>query len=550
MSRTIYYSSESISALDERGGFFFPSEKLVWTLFQQVFMSVTTREVNGHNAEDSHLVYKKHQSTCLSSVVFTDLAAVYWLADAEAIKEVSINVGTTFDKDMSVYKKGMGPGINFLGENIVGSNGRTWRRHRALVNPGFNEANNALVWHQTSQIVEEWSRAIDASTKDGSYEMNAFEELKQLTLRTFMSTTFGMRSRWDHVETDINETSDITSIFATTERYIIPKVLLPEWAYRLFEAVHVPLVSPWLSMTKKVFDYLNQQLIETISSSRADLLEAQTKDAESMDGVLLRSLISANMAVEGDDIGSSNRGLTDEELMSNLFILLLAGHETTAHTLSLALSLLALYPDAQRRVYDEVCQVWPRDLPPATELPESDHKAVISKLTYTNAVVHETIRHFPAVSRLGREVIQDTVIKARRFRKAGAGAKYETESFTVPLRKGDKVLIDIPGLHANPLYWGDDAEEFNPEKFIDTETYRWPREAFLAFSAGSRSCIGQKFALTEGVCALAMLIRRYEFLVPSRLEGKTFEEQKRVMLEWRPHATNVPCHSWVRVRRR
>jgi cytochrome P450 len=116
------------------------------------------------------------------------------------------------------------------------------------------------------------------------------------------------------------------------------------------------------------------------------------------------------------------------------------------------------------------------------------------------------------------------------------------------------------------MYWGPDAESFKPERFIDTESYKWPRDActshalksssashwvlVLAFSAGPRGCIGQRFAQTESVCVLACLVRTYEISVPERLRAKPFEEQKRSLLGWVPGVTMTPTNCVVGLKRR
>jgi cytochrome P450 len=121
------------------------------------------------------------------------------------------------------------------------------------------------------------------------------------------------------------------------------------------------------------------------------------------------------------------------------------------------------------------------------------------------------------------------------------------------------------------IHWGEDVPEFKPERFIDTESYRWPREAcesytlchtslFLlshlkhplvnAFASGPRSCIGQRFAVTESVCILAHIVRRYEILVPEDLDSKTPAEQRKSLLQWTPGITITPRNARVRLRLR
>jgi len=269
-----------------------------------------------------------------------------------------------------------------------------------------------------------------------------------------------------------------------------------------------------------------------------------------MDAGLLRNLVEANMTMEeeGDGGTHSHKSLTDDELLSNTFNFLLAGHETTAHSLTFAMGLLALYPDVQRKMYEEALALWPNGSP--TTASPSSYKESMPKLQYTLAAFHETIRLFPAVRRLAKLVQSDATIKAHRFTTSAQGDIDNIQEFSVPLTAGSMVMFDILGLHLNPMYWGRDAREFKPERFIDTDSYRWPRDAFVAFSAGVRNCIGQRFALTESVCMLANLVRNYELSVPDNLRALPFEEQKKALLAWLPGATLTPKNCFVRLQRR
>lgn len=122
--------------------------------------------------------------------------------------------------------------------------------------------------------------------------------------------------------------------------------------------------------------------------------------------------------------------------------------------------------------------------------------------------------------------------------------------------------------HETAIHWGEDAAEFVPDRFIDTETYHWPREAckhlhphpfpgffniaftVMAFSEGPRACIGQRFAVAEATCIIAKLVRNFEVLVPEELQGKSMAEQRRALLAWAPGVTTVPTGARVRFRRR
>ncbi|EIM88754.1 cytochrome P450 [Stereum hirsutum FP-91666 SS1] len=266
------------------------------------------------------------------------------------------------------------------------------------------------------------------------------------------------------------------------------------------------------------------------------------------DAALLRNLVRANMEEEAD----GDKGLTEDELLSNVFTFLLAGHETSANTLSFALVLIALHPEVQQKMYEESMRIWPEGSDTTSENFTSE---------YTLATFRETLRLFPVETRLPKVTTSDTKLTGRRFSKADLvsftpdAISKGLKKFEIAIPKGSSILIDCYGVHRNPMYWGTDCRDFRPERFIDTETYRWPRDAFLGFSAGARGCIGARFALTEGICILALFVQRFEIIPPPEVvrmekEGKGWEERFKWMTRWAPEITIRPVNARVGVRRR
>ncbi|THU83318.1 cytochrome P450, partial [Dendrothele bispora CBS 962.96] len=330
------------------------------------------------------------------------------------------------------------------------------------------------------------------------------------------------------------------------------RAIIPDWMFSLTNQVYIPFISPYLRKMLKAYNDLEAISMKAVSRMRADLLQDSGQKAPE-GGALLRNLVQANENVdEGNRSENNKRSLTDRELLSNIFIFFLAGYETTATAVSFSCALLALYPEIQQKVFEEVLTLWPEG--PPTHGEEKEYKQCFSNLIYTTAVFYEAIRLRPIVSRLGRKVLKDTILKTYRFtdKDASPGLSLDIEPITIPLKAGSEVIIDVQGVHRNPVYWGSNADEFNPEHFIDSDTYRWPRDAFLGFSTGHRNCIGQKFGIVEGVCILSNLIRKYEILIPADLKDslRTFEEQKAYLLEWRPFLANVAVNSRVCLRLR
>jgi len=185
--------------------------------------------------------------------------------------------------------------------------------------------------------------------------------------------------------------------------------------------------------------------------------------------------------------------LSRRELMGNIFVYLLAGHETTAHTLAFALGLLACYPDEQQKLYDHIQSVLGGNRPPTYE--------DVRNLTRPLAVMLETLRLFPPIIRMPKKAANDTTLSIHV-----SSGEFEGQRKSVFIPKGSYVFLNAIGMHYNPRYWKD-PYEFNPERFMSAD---WNKDAFLPFSLGARACPGRRFAEVEGVCILTAIVMRYK----------------------------------------
>ncbi|PFH49572.1 hypothetical protein AMATHDRAFT_194702 [Amanita thiersii Skay4041] len=510
--------------------------------------------------------YSEYGSTCLSSVIFWRAIPTYFVADADAVKFIN-NERHLFEKDVEAYEP-----LNIYGYNIGSVAGSEWKRHRSIVKNAFNEANNAFVWSETCRFISQWFSSLDADPafSHGEQSTDVLAIFKQIAFLVIASAGFGAKMNFN-LDMDIEKTPQIdrlattnsevpvlsfgVSLTTSMKRFFV-RLFAPALMYPIAKRIEIPMISRVLEETTVGFSSLKWHMQSVISDARdaylkepvhgidnvrkQGLVDAPTKDASA---ALLRNLVQANMAEEA----GSNRRLTDDELTSNTFVFLLAGHETTAHSLCFALILLAIHPQIQAKIYEEVCQLWPD--PPSLDQPPA-YKDTIPRLEYTTATFYEAIRLFSPVPRLGKTVLVDTTLKARKFSTNLEGKITGIEEYNIPLRAGSIVIVDSHGLHMNPIHWGDDVAKFKPERFIDTPTYKWPRDAYASFSQGHRSCIGQRFAITEGTCVLANLLRRYEVLLPVELESKPREEQERILLAWKPGVTIIPQNARVRLKKR
>jgi cytochrome P450 len=178
--------------------------------------------------------------------------------------------------------------------------------------------------------------------------------------------------------------------------------------------------------------------------------------------------------------------LSDGEVRDQALIFLVAGHETTATSMTFALHLLGLHPDVQTRVQEEVEEVLGDRLPVLED---------VGALQYTTMVVKEAMRLYPAAYAIPRLTEEDD----------------EVGGYTIP---AGTVAVVSPWLtHRHPRFW-DDPERFNPERFTpDLEKARH-RYAYFPFGGGPRACIGQYFSMLEAIIAVAMIARAFRLTSP------------------------------------
>ncbi|MFO1022270.1 MAG: cytochrome P450 [Planctomycetales bacterium] len=175
--------------------------------------------------------------------------------------------------------------------------------------------------------------------------------------------------------------------------------------------------------------------------------------------------------------------MTDRQLRDEVMTLFLAGHETTALTLSWAWYAITQHPEVQRKLQEEVDRVL-GDRPCTMD--------DVPQLKYAEHILLETFRLYPPAYIIGREAIEPCEIGG------------------YPIEKGMTVLMAQWSMHRDPRFW-DDPLEFRPERWENDLQKRLPRIVYFPFGGGPRTCIGNTFAMLEATMVLATLIQRFQF---------------------------------------
>src|SRR5712691_5484958 len=330
-----------------------------------------------------------------------------------------------------------------FGEGLLTSEGDFWLRQRRLAQPAFHRARiasyAATMVDYTQRLVSGW--------RDGE-ERDAHREMMRLTLQIVGKTLFDA-----DVERDAQGVGKSLELLLEIGANFRRTIFVPHW-----------LPTPANLRVKREVAQIEKILYRIIAERRASGRDA---------GDLLSMLLAAQ-----DDDGSR---MTDKQLRDETITLFLAGHETTASTLSWTWWLLAQNPAAEAKLHQELDAVLGERAPTLDDL---------SKLVYAGHVITESLRLYPAAWGLARLAVQDHEI-----------AGY-------PVTKGMGVTMAQWVVHRDKR-WYDAPEEFRPERWENDLMKRLPRFAYFPFGGGARQCIGNAFALMEAALILATIAQKF-----------------------------------------
>ncbi|KAF8801152.1 cytochrome P450 [Phlegmacium glaucopus] len=420
----------------------------------------------------NHLFVEKYKffasagwDICSVVTIYPRVRTTLLLADAAAIKEVASS-RALFPRPSENYEI-----VALYGPNIVASEDEEWKKYRKISAPAFSERNNKLVWEETVTVMQ-----------------SLFNDLWKDQDTISVDHCLDITLKEDTIIPPGHTMSYKEALLVTTNDFII-KLLVPGWALGL---------TARLQKVKLGFEEVQMYISEMIRERELAVEKSERND-------LLSNFLEAN------DHDAGLVALTDSEIISNIYIFLLAGHETTANTLCFAFALLALYPDEQEKLFEHINSVTKGRLPTYAEMP---------LLTQSMAVFNEVLRMFPPALAIPKVSAEDTSL---------ATTNIHGEKTIVPVPKGTGIVIDTPGIHYNPRYWKD-PNTFNPSRFLTD----WPRDAFMPFSAGAHACIGRKFAETEAIAVLSTLVSQFKINIKEepQFAAETFEQRKtRILAE-------------------
>lgn len=373
---------------------------------------------------------------------------VYLLNEPDLIRAVLVTHADEIVKPAPlkrIFRSSFGNGLFF-------SEGSFWKRQRKLAQPAFHHKRiqsyaEGMV-QRAQQILANWT---DGQVRDIRRDMSA-TTLKIVVDALFQST---VEDETEQIYTAMEELGNILA----QQSFVNPLLaFVPDWA---------PL--PIMSRKRRASAALDAIVYRFIHEHRVS-------NADQGD------LLSMLMLAEDED----GQRMNDRQLHDEAMTIFIAGHETTALTLTWAFVLLAQHPEAEAKLHAEVDQTLAGRLPTLADLPN---------LPYTEMVIKETLRLYPPAWFLLRQAVVDLSLGP----------------YCIP--KGHQIWIIPYTMQRHPRFYAE-PEAFRPQRFSPDETgqdleSRLPKFAYMPFGGGPRICIGNQFALMEARLLLATIAQRY-----------------------------------------
>lgn len=341
-----------------------------------------------------------------------------------------------------------------IGNGLFTSNGEYWLKQRRTIQPGFHKKRlEGIARIMVEEINTYMEDVLDVYVQTNQ-EIDLVDEMTKLAFKVITKSLFGQ-------------------VFEDKKLNTIGETISSGHEYVMKNA-RKPYLKPWYYING---DYAENERLKKIRDQIIiGFIEERKRSGEKVDD-LLDMLLETKYE---DGTGMSNQQLLDEAI-----ILLVAGHETSAITMSWTWYLLGTHPEIEEKLLDSVMKNL-EDRDPTFE--------DVRSLSYTLQILEESMRLYPAVWFMDREALEDDQI----------------EGFN--MKKGEDFGAFIYGLHRNPAYW-ENPDKFDPNRFSAENKKKHTPSSFLPFGGGPRLCIGKNFAQMEMQFILAMLIKRYKFVL-------------------------------------
>lgn len=336
--------------------------------------------------------------------------------------------------------------VKYVGKGLLTSEGEHWKKQRKLIQPAFHKK-------QLTNLLDSIKQAILLEYKKITVneELDIFPIYNDLAFQTVVKSLFSSAANQE----EINRLQYITE---ETQKMLVKELRQPYLGW-------------WFKASGKIDSYLK---LTTEARGILKKMVQERRDSYERYDDLLDMLLDAKY----DD----GNFMDEEQLIDEILILFTAGHETTSNSLTFTAQLLALNPEWQEKIYEEISALKEQEL---------DLMSYVTKCEITQQVIEESMRLYPPAYFIDRVNLEEDEFEGKYF------------------EPGSNLLFSIHEVHRHPDLW-EDPDAFKPERFA--EGGRKYSSQYFPFGAGPRKCIGNNFAMFEMIIAVTELVSQYKIL--------------------------------------
>ncbi|KAI0676559.1 cytochrome P450 [Trametes maxima] len=421
-----------------------------------------------------------------------------YVFDPTALQSIILREQRTYDQIAWLVRSNN----MLLGAGLLSVLGDVHRKQRKMLMPVFSAKHLRDLTPIFYEVTDRLVKAISQRVHDAPETIDMLEWMGRTALEIIGQA--GMGHSFDPLVSD-----DASDPFTLAAKDFLPLSFTPEmmlmrqaspfltklgpaWLRRWI-VDHIPITRT--QRLKRVVDTLHETSVRIIDEKKTAISKGEYAAGKDIMSVLLK----ANMAADEAE------RLPDEQIVGQINTLLFAATDTTSHIMSQILQLLAEDPDAQAKVRREILEAGGGLYIPYDKL---------HSLPYLDAVCKETLRMYPPTPIVLREAFQDTTLPLSRPMHGSDGSILD--SIVVP--KGTNVLVGVRACNRNKALWGDDAEEWKPDRWLkplpkELEDASIPGvySHLMTFAGGGRSCVGFTFSQLEMKVVLSSLLANFTF---------------------------------------
>ncbi|XP_058452015.1 cytochrome P450 4c21-like [Malaya genurostris] len=400
-----------------------------------------------------------------------------------------------------------------LPKGLLAARYETWKVHRKTLNSTFN----IRILHSFLPIF------IDCSSKlinrlnryaESGETCNILEYIAECTLEMISRTSLGGKALEREGRQDFIDNLEVA--LTTLGKRLFNVLLHNDFVYRFTELYRneMKAINICHRFTDKIIAEKRIELGSPGMDENGNEIDKTFQHQEPQENdCYRRPQIFIDQLMKMPLTSTGAYSFTDQEISDHIYTMIVAGNETSATQLAHTCLLLSMHPDIQERAYQEV-----RDFIISADIfADAD---VLKNLVYVEAVLKEAMRLMPVAPIIARENLQDVVL----------------DGCTIP--KGTLLLMNFYSLHRREDIWGDNADRFNPQRFLGDEMKQRHAYAHLPFSGGPRGCIGYRYAKMSLKILLALILKNFK--LSTDLESKDIRYHYQISLNLDgPHAIRL-----------